>query len=294
MSCTFSKDLLALHVEGDLSGRAAVATARHLDGCAECRQFLDELRAAQSLLKALRLETMGRSECRDMRHEVMSVINGASAARGEPIHNGVQKWWSPSVWVSRVSASLLQIERAIVLGFRRPSYALATFVLLGIVSISAIAQMRPVAREATHRAAVFEGRDTLIRPDGYREWTILAVPAGLHPLAIGASAVARRTAAHKVYIDRVGYREYVRTGTFPEGTLMLWESADSGFDVANRSDDHHRPHSGSRTLLASVKDSTRFDGRWGFFDFTGSEGALKAKAQPLPDSSGCRRCHRHT
>ena len=293
MSCTFSKDLLALHVEGDLSGRAAAATVSHLDGCAECRQFLDELRAAQSLLKALRLETVGRSECRDMRNEVMSVINGASAARDEPVHDGAPKWRSPSAWVSSVSASLLQVERAIVLGFRRPSYALATFVLLGIVSISAIAQMRPVAREAAHPAAVFEGRDTLIRPDGYREWTILAVPAGLHPLAVGASAVARRAAAHKVYIDRLGYREYVRTGTFPEGTLMLWESSARGSDVTNGANDQHTPHGGSR-ILASVKDSTRFDGRWGFFDFTGLGGALKPKAQLLPESSGCRRCHRHT
>jgi hypothetical protein len=263
MSCTFSKDLLALHVEGDLSGRAAAATVRHLDGCADCRRFLGELRTAQSLLKSLRLETVGRSECAEMRHEVMSVINGEGTTRG------FWKRMAPSAW-------LLQIERVVMLEFRRPSYALATFVLLGIVSISAIAQMRPIAREAMHPAAVFEGRDTLIRPDGYRDWTILAVPAGLHPLGIGGSAVVRRAAAHKVYIDRLGYREYVRTGTFPEGTLMLWESADRG------------------TLLASVKDSARFDGRWGFFDFTGSEGVLKPKARPLPESSGCRRCHRHT
>jgi len=44
-------------------------------------------------------------------------------------------------------------------------------------------------------------------------------------------------------------------------------------------------------LEASVKDSSRFDGGWGFFDFTDNDGKMKAKAQALSDGTGCRSCH---
>jgi hypothetical protein len=45
-------------------------------------------------------------------------------------------------------------------------------------------------------------------------------------------------------------------------------------------------------LEASVKDSSRFEGGWGFFDFTDSQGGLTERAQPTPDSAGCVACHR--
>jgi hypothetical protein len=44
-------------------------------------------------------------------------------------------------------------------------------------------------------------------------------------------------------------------------------------------------------LLASVKDGARFDGGWGFFDFTAGDGGITVKAQPSADSAGCRTCH---
>jgi hypothetical protein len=42
-------------------------------------------------------------------------------------------------------------------------------------------------------------------------------------------------------------------------------------------------------LQVSVKDSSRFDGDWGFFDFTGNEGTMKSTA--IPADGGCRSCH---
>ena len=44
-------------------------------------------------------------------------------------------------------------------------------------------------------------------------------------------------------------------------------------------------------LEASVKDSGRFEGGWGYFGFTGTDGKPKAKAQPFSDEAGCRKCH---
>src|SRR5262245_11487951 len=106
--------MLALHLEGDLPDGAATMTSLHLAACDDCRRFQEQLRTRQSLLKSLRLETVSPSECTGMRREVMSVITDRQDRTG----------WA------------LRLERAIMLGSRRQSYALAAFALIGIVSVS--------------------------------------------------------------------------------------------------------------------------------------------------------------
>jgi hypothetical protein len=245
VSCSYSKEALALHVEGDLTEPYAGITAGHLAACDECRRFFEELRTRQFLLKSLRREIVVPSECEGMRRAVMSRINRRQVGEG---------------WTVR-------FERAFVLGFRRHVYVLAAVVVLGVLSASVVAQMR-LAMPQSNEAARFEGRDTLIRP-GYRDWT-----------SVGQS--------QNIHVNPPGYRAYAKTGTFPEGTLLVWEPGDEERGTAKAS------HTGSPALLVSVKDSTRFAGGWGFFDFTGIEGTLKTKAAALPESSGCRTCHPHT
>jgi len=77
----------------------------------------------------------------------------------------------------------------------------------------------------------------------------------------------------------VQYRRVFSDGPF-------WES------VGRESEGAGRSHGQSPALLASVKDSARFAGGWGFFDFTGPAGRTTSKALALLDSSGCRSCHR--
>lgn len=263
MSCGFSKELLALHAEGDLSEARAEVTSSHLRMCEDCRRFLDELRTTQSLLKSLRSETIRPSDCTPMRREVMSIIQGRRGGSG----------WA------------LRIERAIMLGFGLRSYAFAAVALVAIVSVSVLAQMRQTPPAMRPSAAVFERGNTLLRPEGYRDWIRVAPSSMPHPSGIDPAASAKHTATHWVYINPVGYREYEKTGRFPEGTLMIWESVSGGPDMAPH------PHKESG-LLASVKDSTRFDGGWGFFNFTGVDGTVTTRAQALPESSGCGACHR--
>jgi hypothetical protein len=256
-SCRFSKDVLALHVEGDLPDASAFVSS-HLAACEECRRFVDGLHASQALVRSLRRETVSRAECAGMRREVMSIVTDR--------HEG----WA------------LGVERAIVLGFRRRSYALAAFAVLAIASVSVLAQMRHAVSGTTRAVAVFEAGDVLLRPENYRDWIVASAAA---TSANAGRSTASRAPSHTVYINPSAYREYVDTGKFPDGTLMVWESTSHGPEIPDG------PHSRSPVLLASVKDSTRFDGGWGFFDFTGPGGTVVSRTQQLPDSSGCRACH---
>jgi hypothetical protein len=148
----------------------------------------------------------------------------------------------------KVSGWGLRIERVLMLGIRKRVYAFAVAAVLVVVSASVLAQIR-------HGEPA--SGDTLLRPDDYRDWILVGN--------------AQQHGSGNVYTSPSAYREYTRTGTFAEGTVMVLETGPA--------------------VLASVKDRRRFAGGWGFFDFTGNDGSLKLTAQALPDSRGCRSCH---
>lgn len=164
-----------------------------------------------------------------------------------------------------------------------------------LVSIStpaptAIAQSKsPQPATAEKPAAVFEGQDTLLRPEGYREWVFVGSSTGLNYSPNPApSSSTSGTDFKNVYINPSSYREFVKTGKFPEGTVMVLEIA----QAANKNEPGLQGSFASRyvALEASVKDSKRFPGCWAYFGFTERDGSLKAKAQPFPDSA-CLSCH---
>lgn len=264
MSCAFSREMLALHAEGDLPAAAADTTSAHLATCVHCRQFLEHLDARQALVKSLRLETVSRADCEQMRRDVMARINDGRDRSG---------------W-------MLRVERAVLVAVQQRSLATAAFLVLGIVSVSVLAQMRDAGPVVTQVATLRDGQEDMQRPEGYRNWVAVNQPMEPGHRSTDASATRMlRSPNDRVYIDPAAYRRYVKTGTFPEGTLMIWESGGRGAPLDG-------PHAGSSQLLASVKNSARFDGGWGFFDFTGPDGAPASTAQALPESSGCRTCHR--
>jgi hypothetical protein len=247
VSCSFSRELLALHVEGDLLDPDAGTASAHVAACEECTLFLEQLRARLLLVKSLRRNTISPSECAGMRRDVMSIINNPR----------------------KVSGWLLSIERALTLGIRKRVYVFAAVAFLIVVSASVLAQMRHAAPATTELSASFDSSDMLLRPEQYRDW--IFVGSSLNPPHSAKSSP-------NVYINPSAYWEYAKTGQFPEGTVMVLESANS--DLTQKP-----------ALLASVKDRTRFADGWGFFDFTGNDGNIKSAAQALPESSGCRSCH---
>lgn len=273
MTCRYSKEALALYVGDDLAGAARDATVDHLEDCEECRCYLDELRDRHRLLKSLRHESADPADCLQMRRAVMTTIR----------ERGDRGGWA------------LQFERALVLGVRQHAYALAAFAFVGVVSVSALAQMRQGQADASQSGPQFEGADTLLRPEGFRNWMMVDRSSAAE---IGAAYAAHPGAAFgaTVYVNPAAYRAYLASGSFPDGTLLLWESSDTPHGGGTRDDERSagspRRDRIAPVLLASVKDSSRFANGWAFFDFTGSAGQILPKARPLPESSGCGTCHR--
>ena len=103
---------------------------------------------------------------------------------------------------------------------------------------------------------------------------------------------------HNVYIDRVAYDHYARTGAFPDKTMLVLELFES-----RRKEPQHivtkGQFEGNRVALeVAVKDLSRPDGSktpWAYYDFTGKPGpagrGVRESASAKPDES-CYDCHK--
>lgn len=142
---------------------------------------------------------------------------------------------------------------------------------------------------AQQAAAVFEGKNTLLRPQGYREWVFVGSSLGLsYAQNPGQAQNQSSEMYHNVYINPAAYREFARTGKFPEGTVMAMELAAA--EVKREPGLQGSFEKEFIGLEVSVKDSSRFEGGWAYFNFT-ERGTLKTKAEPFPQSAGCLSCH---
>jgi cytochrome P460 len=159
----------------------------------------------------------------------------------------------------------------------------------GLDSLSLVQSENVTSTSGNRMGPQFEGKTTLIRPTGYREWVFVGSSLGLryakNPLEESAQ---QPELYHNVYINPAAYRQYIKTGQFPEGTMMILELA--------RAENKNEPGlQGSYqreyvALEAAVKDSNRFDGGWAYFSFDGKDGKPLAKAPPFPKEE-CWSCH---
>jgi hypothetical protein len=158
--------------------------------------------------------------------------------------------------------------------------AATAIVALGVAAVLGAEPGKP--------AAVFEGKDTLLRPAGYREWVFVGSSLGLSYEKGERKGERPDGPEYKnVYIDPTAYRAYKATGKFPQGTVLVLETA-AGEEKREPGlkGSYQKEFTG---LSAAVKDAERFEGGWGYFQFGGPE-RPKAKAQPAPKAA-CFDCH---
>lgn len=129
----------------------------------------------------------------------------------------------------------------------------------------------------------------VMRPKDYRDWVFVTSGLGMtygpaHDLSPAEPLF------DNVFVNRVGYREFMRSGSWPEGTMFILEVRKAQTKVSI--------NNGGRTqgdvvaLEASVKDKRRFPaGGWGFFSFDGDQG-LTESAAAFPTTKNCYSCHR--
>jgi hypothetical protein len=252
-----NRELIALFIEGDLPGGQERQVRLHVEVCADCLQFCRQIEQSQSLLKGARRRTVNPAALHEVRRSVLSRIESPGQALG----------WK------------VRIERFFLLACRTPRYAAAGLGMLAVVSATLLGTMVKPPVKAVGPAAVFAGNDRLLRPDGYGEWVLVGVSPD-SDISPHSGEPGGSPASANVYIDPSAYMRYTQTGAFPEGTVLVLETA------------IRWTGEGASGLAVSVKDSSRFDSGWGYFAFPGGGGTPKANPQAaLPQENRCRSCH---
>ncbi len=178
----------------------------------------------------------------------------------------------------------------------------AAAVILTLAGAVHLGAQAPAARQLPRGAAAqvaaagpsdgprFSAAGMLQRPDDYREWNFVTTGLGMTYGPTQPAAGDPRF-FDNVFVNRASYREFLKTGQWPDKTMFVLEIRSSEAKV---SIDNGGQTQGSRIIAieAAVKDVNRFKetGGWGYFDFGGGT-ELKAEMPALPKSATCYACH---
>lgn len=131
----------------------------------------------------------------------------------------------------------------------------------------------------------FLAENELARPENYREWIYLSSGIGMSYSASANPAGNPNPPFDNVFVNPSAYRSFLQTGTWPEQTMFVLELRRSASEGSiNRAGRFQQQLIG---IEVEVKDSSRFPGKWAFYEFRGSA----ATAKPLPTTDSCYSCH---
>jgi len=177
--------------------------------------------------------------------------------------------------------------------FRTAALLLAAAALLATPALAAEKGMMEMIKEVAKEQGMigladFDAQGSLVLPVEYREWVFIGATVTPNDMNGGKAAFPE---FHHVYIDPGSYKHYQETGKFRDGTVLVKEMVSVG---AKKGASGNGYFPGDFAGLAvSVKNTVRFadePGNWGFFNFTGEGGKLKASARAQP-TEACSHCH---
>jgi hypothetical protein len=164
-----------------------------------------------------------------------------------------------------------------------------TLAVVGYIAATAVVvgQQRPAQASAASptEAPRYTNGSNLIRPPDYREWVFLSSGLGME---YDAKPGAQRSPSFgNVFVNPTSYREFMKTGKWPDKTTFVLEfRASTSEGSINKGGRFQAQLVG---VEAEVKDSKFPDG-WAFFNF-GRGSAMTDSASPLPVDAGCVECH---
>jgi len=178
---------------------------------------------------------------------------------------------------------------------QKKEYLLAIVSGVALIGTSiALFQAQPVVAQAQGSAAVFTPDGKMQIPKGFRRWVFIG--ASLTPNALNGGK-ANFPEFHNVYVQAQNLEVYMKTGDFPEGTVIVKELTrllSPTFPDGSRTEPSGRGFFNGEFngIDATVKDSKRFakTNGWGFFTF-GHHPLPYEKTAAESSVEECAGCH---
>jgi Cytochrome P460 len=170
-------------------------------------------------------------------------------------------------------------------------------VILGLGVVAASSRWRSsnsVIADTSQTSAVFDSDGKLKLPVGYRRWVFIGAPLTPNGLNNGKASFPE---FHHVYVEQKNLDAYLKTGAFPEGTVVVKELTrvlNPTFPDGSRSEPSGRGFFNGEFngMDVTVKDSKRFAATngWGFFNF-GHHPLPYAESAKEASAAECAGCH---
>jgi len=174
-------------------------------------------------------------------------------------------------------------------------YLVAIVAVMCVIAASLfLLNTSPVAAQTQSSAAVFDSTGKMKLPTGFRRWVFVGAPLTPNGLNNGQSSFPEY---HHVYIEQRKVEVYLKTGSFPEGTLIVKELTrllSPTFPDGSRTEPSGRGFFNGEYngIDATVKDSKKFakTNGWGFFTF-GHHPLPYAQSAAESSVDECAGCH---
>jgi hypothetical protein len=178
---------------------------------------------------------------------------------------------------------------------RRKQYLAATLAGIAVIAAAlAVSRTRPVEAQGKRSTAVFTADGKMQLPTGYRAWVFVGAP--LTPNALNGGK-ANFPEYHHVYVEKENVDAYLKTGSFPEGTVFVKELTlvlNPTFPDGSRTEPSGRGYFNGayNGIDVTVKDSKKFakTNGWGFFTF-GHHPLPYDKTAAEKPAAECAGCH---
>ena len=178
---------------------------------------------------------------------------------------------------------------------QKRQYLRALFGGIAVIAASvALFRVQPVVAQAQGSAAVFTSDGKLQIPKGFRRWVFVGAP--LTPNGLNGGN-ANFPEFHNVYIQAQNVEAYMKTGEFPEGTVIVKEltrllnpTFPDGSGIAPSGRGFF--NGAFNGIDLSMKDSKRFakTNGWGFFSFGHHAEPYEATSEEKSVAE-CAGCH---
>jgi hypothetical protein len=159
-------------------------------------------------------------------------------------------------------------------------------VAVGISAFAFGATSHLAAQASRVDGASFSSAGEMLRPEHYREWIYLSSGIGTVYGPLAAERAGRPPTFTNVFVNPAAHRRFLETGVWPDGTVLVLEIRESVHEPSISAEG--RFQGGIIAVEAALKDSARFDERWGYFNF----GMAGDRAAALPTTASCYSCHK--
>ena len=156
--------------------------------------------------------------------------------------------------------------------------------LAAALSLALNAPQASSSKENSANAPVYTADGNLRFPTNYREWVYLSsgVDMSYSPNALNMD----HSTFDNVFANPEAYREFLRTGTWPDKTMLVLEGRKAATKGSINKNGHFQTGD-VMGLEVHVKDEARFPaGKWAFFN---SEDGVTGRL--LPKEMECYSCH---